>query len=112
MKVAIICGAGIVSGKEIMALELGKGLREAGIEIHFVTSRWGNGDFARRTIATKFPTHRMWLGYISTTLRWSEIRMTLDQLRRWPSFVIAYLRFLREVRPEKVIHTNWHHLLL
>jgi hypothetical protein len=45
MRVAIICGAGIVSGKEVMALELGKGLRDVGIEVQYVTSRWARGEF-------------------------------------------------------------------
>lgn len=110
--IAIVCGAGIVSGKEIMALELGQGLREAGLAVHFVTSRWGSGEFGRRAEAASFSTDRMWLGYISATRRVSEIRMTLDQMRRWPELVIAYLRFLRAFRPDKVIHTNWHHALL
>jgi glycosyltransferase involved in cell wall biosynthesis len=111
-KVAIICGAGIVSGKEIMVLELAAGLREAGVELHIVTSRWGSGEFAKRSEAAGLPTSRMWLGYISATLHWSEIRMTLDQLRRWPALALAYLRFLREIRPQRIIHTNWHHTLL
>ena len=112
MKVAIICGAGIVSGKEIVALELGKGLREAGIEIHFVTSRWGSGDFGRRAEALRFPVSRLWLGFISATLRLAPIWMTVDQIRRWPALLMGYRRFLREVKPAKVIHTNWHHSIL
>jgi hypothetical protein len=31
LETLIICGAGIVSGKEIMALELGKGLTRVGV---------------------------------------------------------------------------------
>lgn len=112
MKVAIICGAGIVSGKEIMALELGKGLRESGIEIHFVTSKWGSGDFGRRTEASDLPTTRLWLGFISATLRLAPMWMTIDQIRRWPALLMGYRRFLRQFKPSKVIHTNWHHILL
>jgi hypothetical protein len=37
MKVAIVCGAGIVSGKERMAMELAGGLQAEGIEGHFVS---------------------------------------------------------------------------
>jgi len=112
LKVAIVCGAGIVSGKEVMALELGQGLREAGIEIHFVTSRWGSGEFGRRTEAAGFPTYRLWLGFISATLRLDCIWMTLDQLWHWPALFIRYRQFLKKVSPTKVVHTNSHHALL
>jgi glycosyltransferase involved in cell wall biosynthesis len=112
MRVAIICGAGIISGKEIMALELGCGLRDAGTNVHFITSRWGSGEFAQRAKAAAVPTDRMWVGYISATARWSEIRMTLDQMRRWPQLVFTYIAFLRTFRPNRIIHTNWHHALL
>jgi glycosyltransferase involved in cell wall biosynthesis len=110
--VAIICGAGIVSGKEIMALELGEGLREAGAEVHFVTSRWGSGEFSRRSEAAGFSTTRLWLGFVSATLSLNCLAMTADQLRRWPSLLLGYRRFLKAVKPAQVIHTNWHHVLL
>jgi glycosyltransferase involved in cell wall biosynthesis len=95
-----------------MALELGEGLREADCQVHFITSRWGSGEFGRRTETAKFPTYRLWLGFISATLRLDCIWMTLDQLWHWPSLLIGYHRFLRNVKPAKVIHTNWHHVLL
>src|SRR5882724_7565996 len=112
VKVAIVCGAGIVSGKEVMALELGQGLRESGVEVYFITSRWGSGEFGRRTEAAGFPTYRLWLGFISATLRLDCIWMTLDQLWHWPALFIGYRRFLKKVSPAKVVHTNWHHVLL
>lgn len=112
MKVAIICAAGIVSGKERMALELGEGLRAKNVEVHFVTSRWGTGEFAKRTQAAGFSTCRLWLGFISATLRLDCIWMTFDQLRRWPALLLGYRRFLKSACPDKIIHTNWHHVLL
>src|SRR5947207_9555590 len=112
VKVAIVCGAGIVSGKEVMALELGEGLREAGFEIHFITSRWGNGEFRRRSHAAGFSTHIMRLGFISASLSLECLRMTAHQLLFWPTLLRSYKRFLKNVRPAKVIHTNWHHVLL
>jgi glycosyltransferase involved in cell wall biosynthesis len=38
--------------------------------------------------------------------------MTLEQVRRWPSLLWGYSSLVRRLRPQKVIHTNWHHLLL
>ncbi len=112
MKVTIVCAAGIVSGKEVMALELGQGLRELGTEVCFLTSKWGSGEFARRAEDAGFETLRLWLGFISATLRLDTAWMTLHQLWHWPSLFIAYRRFLKEFGPDKVVHTNWHHLLL
>jgi glycosyltransferase involved in cell wall biosynthesis len=111
-RVAIICGAGIVSGKEIMALELGQGLRNRGMEVRYVTSCWGNGEFARRTQALEFPTQRMRLGFISITLRPGPLKMTTHQAIFWPSLLVSYAKFIREFNPARVIHTNWHHALL
>src|SRR5439155_1208303 len=112
LKVAIICGAGIVSGKEIMALELAEGLRDKDCAVELITSFWGNGEFRRRSHAAGFPTHIMRLGFISATLNLECLRMTAHQLLFWPSLVRSYRRFLKTVRPAKVIHTNWHHVLL
>jgi glycosyltransferase involved in cell wall biosynthesis len=112
LKVAIVCGAGIVSGKEIMVLELAEGLRDKDCAVEMVTSFWGNGEFRRRSHAAGFPTHIMRLGFISATLNLECLRMTAHQLLFWPTLLRSYKRFLKNVRPAKVIHTNWHHVLL
>ena len=112
LKVAIVCGAGIVSGKEIMALELAKGLRDKGCEVEIITSCWGNGDFRRRLEDENFPAHVMRLGFISATLNFECMRMTAHQMLFWPKLLMDYYHFLKTVRPGKVVHTNWHHLIL
>lgn len=112
MKTAIVCGAGIVSGKEVMALELGEGLREKGCSVSYVTSLWGNGDFAARLRSHMFPFARMRIGFISATLTVDNLWMTADQMMRWPKLLYDYNQFLLRERPVYVIHTNWHHVLL
>ena len=112
MKAAIVCGAGIVSGKEVMALELGEGLREKGCSVFYVTSLWGDGDFAARLRSHKFPFSRMRIGFISATLTADNLWMTVDQMMRWPKLLYDYNQFLLRERPDYVIHTNWHHVLL
>ena len=109
---AIICGAGIVSGKEIMVLELCGGLREQGHAVEVVTSFWSDGSFASRVRALGARVHVMRIGYIAAKLNWPCIRMTLHQLIFWPGLLLRYGPFLRATRPEKIVHTNWHHLLL
>jgi glycosyltransferase involved in cell wall biosynthesis len=111
-EILIVCGAGIVSGKEIMALELGDGLVEGGRSVHFITSFWNNGDFPQRLKQRGIPTHVLPIGFISATLTKRCLDMTLEQVRRWPGLLWGYSGLLRRLRPRKIVHTNWHHLLL
>lgn len=112
VNVAVICGAGIVSGKEVMALELGDGLRARGDRIVYVTSLWGDKDFSRRLTSHAIPFYSMRLGFISAALNWDCMRMTADQFVRWPKLLYDYATFLKREKPRRVIHTNWHHALL
>jgi glycosyltransferase involved in cell wall biosynthesis len=108
----IICGAGYISGKEIVTLELALGLQESGFDIDVATTRWGNGEFAQRLHNCSIRSRPMWLGYISATPKLSELRMTADQVVHLPALYWSYRDFIRNVEPTKIIHTNWHHLLL
>lgn len=112
MKTTIICGAGMISGKEMMALELGQGLRKAGHEVSYVTSLWGDGKFGARLDELGFTKACMRIGFISATLTLECLRMTADQLIRVPGLWLDYARFLRKEAPDQLIHTNWHHLLM
>lgn len=109
---AIICGAGYVAGKEIMVLELAQGLAERDRSVHLVVSSWNDGDFSRRLTEAKLAFKMLPIGFISITLTLACMRMTLAQIIRWPRLLRGYRDFLRTIRPRKVIHTNWHHLLL
>ncbi|MFN0076474.1 MAG: glycosyltransferase family 4 protein [Prosthecobacter sp.] len=113
MKIAIVAGGQHLFGKEIIALELGAGLKAAGQQVSFVSSRWcGDGEFGRRLQKLGIPASFMRLGFISATLSLDCIRMTLDQLVRVPGLWLDYGRFLRQHKSVQVIHTNWHHLLV
>jgi len=112
VRVAIVCGAGILSGKEMMALELAKGLREKEYSVEVVTSYWGTGEFQARLKKENLPARIMRLGFISATLNLECMRMTAHQMLFWPSLSLTYKRFLNQVRPTKIVHTNWQHALL
>ena len=83
-RIAIVCGAGVLFGKETMALELGEGLRAEGVAVQFVTSLWGDGAFKKALAHRRFETHFMRLGFISVTLTRRCMAMTADQLWRLP----------------------------
>lgn len=110
--VQIVCGAGIVSGKEIVCLHLARALRDAGFDAQVITSHWADDEFVKRLDARKFVFRRLWLGFVSTALRRDTIRWTLGQLRRWPALVAGYRRIIRDTAPRAVVHTDWHHALL
>ena len=111
MKLAIVCGSGYISGKEIMALELAGGLKTRAM-MSMLRRRWGTGEFGDRLRALNVQAHPMRLGFISATPRLNELRMTADQLVHLPALYSRYRRFLRDVSPDKIVHTNWQHLLL
>jgi glycosyltransferase involved in cell wall biosynthesis len=110
--VVLVCGAGNVSGKEIVALTLARGLERRGRSVNVFTSIWNDGDFPKRLTKAHIGKTFLPLGFISATLRWDCIWMTADQLWRWPILLWKYSRALRRLRPRKVVHTNWHHVLL
>src|SRR5689334_22663611 len=112
MKVVLICGAGIVSGKEIMSLALLKGLKERGHECICVSSSWGSPLFRSRLTELGIPYRIFRIGFISKTLQWEAIRMSLHQLLYLPGLYLNYLRLMRSERPDLVIHTNFHHVFL
>src|SRR5258708_21052615 len=111
-EILIVCGAGIVSGKEIMALELGQGLAQRGQAVSFIVSFWTNGDFRDRLQRCGLPASILPIGFISATLTKRCLEMTFEQIRRWPGLLWGYSQLLRRLKPQKIVHTNWHHLLL
>jgi glycosyltransferase involved in cell wall biosynthesis len=110
--ILIVCGAGYVSGKEAMALELGQGLARNGEAVSFITSSWNNGDFVKRLELAGLPNHILPIGFISATLTAECLRMTVEQIWRFPGLLWGYASVLRRLNPRKVVHTNWHHALL
>src|SRR5262245_9200462 len=111
-KVLIVAPAGLVGGKEVISLTLARGLRDAGWDPEFVTSRWNNGEFVRQLEAEKFTYHLLWLGFISASLQKDSLLMTCDQIRRWPELAFGYRSLVKRLSPAAVIHSNWHHAAL
>ena len=112
MKVAIVSWAENVSGKEIMTLELGEGLRSAGHEIVFVTSFWNDGSYQKRLNELGFEHVSVALGSISATLRLDCVGRTLKQLIQLPALWKDFRQFMTETGAQQAIHTSWHHLIL
>jgi glycosyltransferase involved in cell wall biosynthesis len=110
--VLVVCGAGIVSGKEIMTLQLLNSLKERGHDCYCITSDWGSDDFKKRLKDIDIPYSSIRIGFISKTFSWRAIRMTLHQGLYVPWMLMRYLSIVRKQKPDVVIHTNFHHLFL
>ena len=112
MKILVVCGAGYVSGLEIVTLDLIESLQKQGHDVRCVTSTWGNGDFVSRLETVSISYTRLPLGFISKTLSWSAIRMTLDQLWRISELWLGYWGYVRNFEPDVIIQSNFHHIFI
>lgn len=112
MRIQFVCGAGTIFGKEIITLSLMEGLAARGHEVACLTSTWGDRSFTRRLEASGIAYARLPVGFISKSLSWSAVRMTLHQLAKLPGLWRGYRRQLREFKPDVVVHTNFHHVFL
>jgi glycosyltransferase involved in cell wall biosynthesis len=83
-----------------------------GETVSFVTSFWNNSDFLNRLMLAGLPTQILPIGFISATLTAEYLRMTGEQIWRLPDLLWKYAGVLRVLKPKKVVHTNWHHVLL
>lgn len=108
----MICAAGIVSGKEIMSLHLLRELKSRGHECQCIMSSWGSEDFRDRLRALGIPFFNIRIGFISKTLTWSAMRMTLIQGFYLPGLLIRFMSIRQKLRPDLMIHTNFHHAFL
>lgn len=101
-----------MSGKEIMTLHLLRGLKSKGYDCFCITSSWRDGDFEERLKALDIPYYSLRIGFISKTVSWSAIRMTLEQALYMPMLYLKYLCLTRKIEPDLVVHTNFHHFFL
>jgi glycosyltransferase involved in cell wall biosynthesis len=110
--ILIVCGGGYVSGKEVVALELAQALKANGEDVIFIASSWNNNDFLNRLHVAGLRAYALHLGFISATLTTRCLGMTAEQIWYLPNLYWRYAHLLRTFNPKKVVHTNWHHVLL
>ena len=112
MRIAFICGAGLVGGKERQTLASMIQLKNEGHEVFCVTSSWGTSEFTDLLLGNDIAFIKIRIGFISKTINLSSVRMTLHQLLYIPSLWWRYRKALKIFKPQFVIHTNFHHLFL
>jgi glycosyltransferase involved in cell wall biosynthesis len=112
MKVVFVCAGGIVAGKEIMTLQLLKAFEERGHTCYCITSSWGTPAFKNRLKEMNVAFSAIRIGFISKTLSWPAIRMTLHQAMYIPMMLLDYRAIIKKQNPDVVIHTNFHNLFV
>lgn len=112
MKIVVVCGAPYVSGKEKIMLSMLSGFKELGHEVSCITSNWNDGDFKKLLTQEGISYKEFRLGFISQTLSRSAIKMTIHQLIWYPSLIWNASVLFKSYKPDIVIHSNFHHLLL
>ncbi len=111
-KILFIVGAGIISGKEIVSLNLMKSLKDRGYEIFCITSSWSCKDFTDSLEHLQIPFIKLRLGFISKQMTVSAMKMSLHQALYLPGIWYKFVRIITEEKPDVIIHTNYHHAVL
>jgi glycosyltransferase involved in cell wall biosynthesis len=96
----------------MVTLSLMEGLRNRGHEVRCITSAWNDGRFEKRLEELSIPYNPLPLGFVSKTFSSSTLRMTLAQGLRLGGLWLGYRKATRFFRPDIVLHSGIHHLLL
>ena len=108
MRVLYLCGGSYVSGAEIVALDVLRGLQDRGHCVHCQLSGWNDGDMIQRLEAEGIPYDTMKLGMISKKLTDpTYLKWTLDALLHLPGALLKYWRIQRRVQPDVVVCTSF-----
>lgn len=99
-----LCGGSYVSGAEIVALELMRGLEARGHQLHCVLSGWNDGEMIRRLEKAELSYSTVKLGMITKRItRLKYLKWTLDALFHLPAAVYQYWQVQRRVQPDIVV---------
>ena len=112
MRLLVVCGAGVVYGREQVTISLIEGLRDRGHEIHCLASTWGDGEFAKLLEKSSIPYTPLPLGFISKTVSWPAIWMTMDQMHKLPALWRGFRKLIKSFRPDIIVHSNFHHIFV
>ncbi len=96
----------------MVTLSLMAGLRNRGHEVRCITSVWNDGGFGKRLEELSIPYSLLPLGFVSKTFSSSALRMTLAQGLRLGGLWSGYRKVTRFFRPDIVLHSGIHHLVL
>lgn len=112
LRVGILCSGTIVSGTEMVALTVARGLKARGHDVRALVNGWNNGDFTARLSAAAIAYEPAYIGKISLTLRQPYLGWSAAAIVRLPGALLAARRWLRSFQPDVVIANNRDSMLL
>jgi glycosyltransferase involved in cell wall biosynthesis len=111
-RLLVLCGGSLISGLEIMALSVMRGLRERGHEILCLTNAFTDGAFANRLRESDIRNASAHFGKFSKSLQPSALWDSANAAVHLPAARRQLRRLMREYRPEVVVAYNRDTLLL
>jgi glycosyltransferase involved in cell wall biosynthesis len=107
-KILVIAGGTYVSGAEIVTLEVIKGLKQKGFDLHCMVSGWNDGDFIERLNELNIPYTAIKLGWYYT----SKIWWSLDSLVHYPKAIWDFIKLKRKFKEDIVYTISYRPIIL
>jgi glycosyltransferase involved in cell wall biosynthesis len=82
------------------------------VTIHFLNTRWTDGEFSRRVAKLGFDQSATWLGMFSRRLDGRDLVMTLKCLAMLPVAWWHFWQLYRQFRPDVIYLANHHEAIL
>lgn len=110
-RVLVVVPSAFCFGLQNAELALFSALRGR-VQCHFLTTRWSDGEFARRLDELGLPHSATWLGMFSRRFDRRNLTMTAECLMKLPAAWLDFVRLSRSFRPDIVYVANHHEVLL
>lgn len=111
VKVLAIVPTAFCFGLQQITLELFKFSQDR-LDVHFLVTRWNDGEFIRRLNALHFEYSLSWLGMFSRRMDVKNLRMSFHAAIRLPVLFVDFIRLMRSRKPEVVYFANHHEVIL
>ncbi len=97
-KILVIAGATYISGAEKVTIDVIRGLKENGYELHCMVSGWNDGDFIEALEKIEVPYTAIKLGWIYI----SKPLWTLDSIVHYPKAILKFLLLQKRFKADIV----------
>jgi len=103
LRILVHCGGSYVSGMEIAALSVMKGLDTCGHTVRCVVNAWNDGDFPERLNEADILYDELYLGKVSVSLSPKYLWWTLNALAHLPQARYRYRKLLDAYDPDIIV---------
>jgi glycosyltransferase involved in cell wall biosynthesis len=111
IRVLAIVPSGFCFGLQNLTLSIFENV-SARINARFITTRWTDGEFARRLEIAGLAYSATWLGMFSRKLDWANVKMTLLCLAKLPEAWLHVLTVIWKFKPDRIYLANHHEAIL